>query len=290
MVAKKKYRRLSTLSRAEIVNRLAARNYTPAVVSEMVSRIMSRRDDKKRAARDARKINNAWEPTIENLVSEINYICVRLIGLRKSTHPHKALYIDVYSEYDVILKQTRALLRTHQRAANKPPALLILEKIGQKPHNLNLRRTWGESWVDWVSPHIKASLLSRQQGLAYRTRPLEPFFRREEYFMRQEQQKNLRIRAQWIEERNGLLDVIARKPAGTRPFEEKNVQLITLALQRLDEQGLLAKSPTGWRNMITQADYERLSPHAIDLGLTNILPASVLDDYDYVDDEGNPIT
>jgi hypothetical protein len=305
MVTKKKrsiaYKKLSALTRPEFINRLTKRNYSPTVNSALIKRWEEQQHARKTKARITKRLNTSWLPVIEPLLRELAYVCVRLNQLNKAstqstttitstitdkTRAHRIVYEDYYA----VLQQARAVLRLHQRTSGKTPTELMVEKTKRPASTAPNVLPLGMSWVDWVDHETRERLIDAHIRLPTTTRPLEPLFRRDDYFRKKNTaQKTARIN-EWRTEINAMLTTIDSKPAGTYPMLERQCRLMQRAIDRLIDLPITRPVPKRIHGLLKQSDHEELSNNAIDLGLTNILPASVLDDYDYVDDEGNPMT
>lgn len=292
----KKHKRLSELTRPEFINRLTKRNYSPTVNSALIKRWEEQQYARKAKARMTKRLNTSWLPVIEPLLKELAYVCVRVNQLNKATattdkNPDKTrAHRIVYEDYYAVLQQARAVLRLHQRSSGKTPVELMVEKTKRPASTAPNVLPLGMSWVDWVDHETRERLIDAHTRLPTTTRPLEPLFRRDDYFRKKNTaQKTARIN-EWRSEINAMLNTIDSKPAGTYPMLERQCRLMQRAIDRLIALSITRPVPRRIHGLLKQSDHEELSNNAIDLGLTNILPASVLDDYDYVDDEGNPIT
>lgn len=309
----KKHKRLSELTRPEFINRLTKRNYSPTVNSALIKRWEEQQYARKAKARMTKRLNTSWLPVIEPLLKELAYVCVRVNQLNKTSaqntttkpntirttkstqDPEKAAAKNrahriVYEDYYAVLQQARAVLRLHQRSSGKTPVELMVEKTKRPASTAPNVLPLGMSWVDWVDHETRERLIDAHTRLPTTTRPLEPLFRRDDYFRKKNTaQKTARIN-EWRSEINAMLNTIDSKPAGTYPMLERQCRLMQRAIDRLIALSITRPVPRRIHGLLKQSDHEELSNNAIDLGLTNILPASVLDDYDYVDDEGNPIT
>ena len=305
----KKHKRLSELTRPEFINRLTKRNYAPTVNSALIKRWEEQQHARKAKARMTKRLNTSWLPVIEPLLKALAYVCVRLNLLTKTTDRNPDKTTDrnpdkttdrnpdknrahriVYEDYYAVLQQARAVLRLHQRSSGKTPTELMVEKTKRPSSTAPNVLPLGMSWVDWVDHETRERLIDAHTRLPTTTRPLEPLFRRDDYFRKKNTaQKTARIN-EWRSEINAMLNTIDSKPAGTYPMLERQSRLMQRAIDRLIDLPITRPVPRRIHSLLKQSDHEELSNNAIDLGLTNILPASVLDDYDYVDDEGNPIT
>lgn len=245
------------MTRKELVNRLTARGLPPPLVAEIADSIQTKRKAQHAEKRERKKYYNAWQEVIKPLLKEQASVAARLTRMRRANDIDQ---LSVYEPYASALSKCLGLLRTYQKAGTRYP----LEEYAFK-NNVSVdkqaghRVPLGTAWVDWVPAHIQTALKQAHSKLQKpKTRTLLPLFRRDEDIKRGFMKQHEQVKTKWREEINKLRDAIDHAPTGTRGYEERQLALMCIAMEKADKVPPIKRLQPSWNKYVTTADREEV--------------------------------
>jgi len=263
MSPRRKRKPLGECSRKDIINRLnkrfEGRLLAKGAIAAMADEIITRRKDTSNLKRTSRAIRTEWGLVILPLTDQIKSCQSRLSEWCRNAGREDI--ITFYSQYLGLMLRARDLLRYEQTTARRTPIDYMAEKLARGaassthvPPNELKTIPYGTSWVDWVPDKLRVAFLTEQSNFKTKTRPLKPILARAPH--KSILQQHNAVRAAWIREQEQLMDIIERDGAENRPHEVLHIQLIQIAVDKIDVAKTNKRITPYWRKLVTLKDRE----------------------------------
>lgn len=245
------------MTHKELINRLTARNLPPRMVATIAERVREKREALRIDSHAKSRHRFVWQDVIAPLLKEQSSVAARLTRMRKN---NAAEQLAVYEPYASALSKCLGLLRTYQKAGTRHP----IEEYAFK-NNVSVdkqaghRVPLGTAWVDWIPLHIQTALKQAHSKLQKpKTRTLLPLFRRDEDIKRGFMKQHEQVKTKWREEINKLRDAVDYAPTGTRGYEERQLALMCIAMEKADKVPPIKRLQPSWNKYITAKDREEV--------------------------------
>lgn len=266
MSPRRKRKPFAECSRKDIINRLNKRFkdrlLTKGAIAAMADEIISRRKEDASTKRTSRAIRTEWGFVLLPLTDQIKSVQSRLSEWRRK--PNREHLITFYTQYLELMIRARDLLRYEHATARRTPIDYMNEKLASGatsskhvPPNELSAVPYGTSWVDWVPDKLRVAFLAEQSNFKTKTCPLKPILVRTPH--KSILQQHNTVRAAWINEQQQLMDIIDRDGEDRRPHEVLQIQLIQIALDKLDVAKLHKRITPYWRKLVTPKDREAVA-------------------------------
>lgn len=242
------------MTRKELVNRLTARGLPPPLIAEIAGIVQTKRKAQHAAKRERKKYYAAWQEVIKPLLKEQSSVAARLTRMRKANDTEQ---LAVYEPYASALSKCLGLLRTYQKAGTRTPQeeYAFRNNVSDAKHEIPL----GRAWVDWVPANIKIAMRQAHGKLQKpHTRTLLPLFRRDEDIKRGYMKQHEQVKSVWRREMNHLRDAIDHAPIGTRGYEERQLALMCIAMEKANNVPPIKRIHASWNKYVTAKDREEV--------------------------------
>lgn len=254
---RKSKKRLSEMTRKEIITRLNRRGaLPPQTIAAIATRIIDRRKAAKKAASEAARHKDKWNLIIQPLSKEIRSVQTRLAQFKKRENIPLSTF---YSSYLSALVRVRDILKAYQRQPLTPDQKVKEVKLsaeGILPLSLT-RLSLGHHWSDWVPVRIRTEFRRAHASINAKTKPIAPIFQRDPSKTVLAQRHA--VLTKWKEEMAQLQDVVTRDGIQRRPHEAIQSQLIARAINKAEAQGKVDKRLTPyWSKLLTTAEHNEV--------------------------------
>lgn len=242
------------MTRKELVNRLTARGLPPYVVGGIADRVEERKTALRMDSRAKARHREAWQIVIEPLVKEQRNIAARLTRIRRTNDVDQ---LSVFEPYASALGKCLGLLRTYKKGGKRLPQeeYAFRNNVSDTTYEIPL----GESWVDWIPAHIQTALKQAHAKLQKpNTRTLVRLFRRDEDIKRGFIQQHAKVKTIWQDELNKLRDAIDHAPEGKREYEQRQVALIEIAMEKANAVRPTRRLHQSWNRYVTAKEREQV--------------------------------
>jgi hypothetical protein len=242
------------LTHKELINRLTARNLPPIMVATIAERVREKKEALRIDSHAKSRHRHAWQDVIAPLLKEQSSVAARLTRMRKANDTEQ---LAVYEPYASALSKCLGLLRTYQKGGKLPPQeeYAFRNNVSDAKHEIPL----GRAWVDWVPANIKTAMRQAHVKLQKpHTRTLLPLFRRDEDIKRGYMKQHEQVKTKWRWEMYHLRDAIDHAPTGTRGYEERQLALICIAMEKANNVPPIKRLQPSWNKYITAKDREEV--------------------------------
>lgn len=242
------------MTHKELINRLTARNLPPRMVTTIAERVREKKEALRIDSRAKSRHRFAWQDVIAPLLKEQSSVAARLTRMRKNNDTEQ---LAVYEPYASALSKCLGLLRTYQKGGKLPPQeeYAFRNNVSDDKREIPL----GRAWVDWVPANIKAAMRQAHVKLQKpNTRTLLPLFRRDEDIKRGYMKQHEQVKTVWRREMNHLRDAIDHAPTGTRGYEERQLALMCIAMEKANNVPPIKRIHASWNKYVTAKDREEV--------------------------------
>lgn len=245
------------LTHKELINRLTARNLPPRTVSLIAERVREKKEALRIDSHAKSRHRFVWQDVIAPLLKEQSSVAARLTRMRKNNDIEQ---LAVYEPYASALSRCLGLLRTYQRSGTRTPQEEYAFRYdasdkNKAGHDVPL----GMAWVDWVPAHIQTAMRQAHVKLQKpHTRTLLPLFRRDEDIRRGFMKQHEQVKSVWRTEMDKLRDMIDHAPEGTRGYEERQLALMCMAMEKANNVPPIKRLQPSWNRYVTARNREEV--------------------------------
>lgn len=242
------------LTHKELINRLTARNLPPRMVATIAERVREKQEALRIDSHAKSRHRFVWQDVIAPLLKEQSSVAARLTRMRKNNNTEQ---LAVYEPYASALSKCLGLLRTYQKAGKLPPQeqYAFRNNVSDDKREIPL----GTAWVDWVPAHIQTAMRQAHAKLQKpNTRILLPLFRRDEDIKRGFMKQHEQVKTVWRREMHYLRDAIDHAPTGTRGYEERQLALMCIAMEKANKIPPTKRLQPSWNRYVTGREREEV--------------------------------